>query len=225
MGHAYIAFIDPSDLHIWSLYSETIDSCLSGTPPEATSLGISSLQLTSDSGSEIDLAWSTAALLEPSDSETVEGFTAENLTSDQIQNEYTFSLTETEDGVAPSFSAKSLFQFPKQPDILEPTFNGSVQVDMNNLRIRWTTNSSGDAILIKAIVVDDDDSVIDTVTCAATDDGEFQVDGAQWTNWKAEKNIILQVGRFVEGSTEMPLSNAQFRVGGIYWTVTKGKTR
>ena len=64
-----------------------------------------------------------------------------------------------------------------------------------------------------------------TVTCAAADDGEFQIDSTYWSNWQADQAIILQLGRINEGSGTLPLSKAELRVGGIYWTVARGKTR
>ena len=100
-----------------------------------------------------------------------------------------------------------------------------MQVEVNNFRLRWTTNSTGNAILIKATLTDADDAFLDSVTCVANDDGEYQVDASHWTNWQADANLIVQLGRYVDGTETMPLSNAEFRVGGVYWTVSKGKTR
>ena len=102
-----------------------------------------------------------------------------------------------------------------------PDLHGNAEtVSRSGFTLEWTTDQTGDAILIVSLILSNDGStVLDYVVCVANDDGGFQINDTLWTNWLTNQWVAIYVGRVNEGKGTFPFNNAQTSVAAIYWNL------
>ncbi len=71
----------------------------------------------------------------------------------------------------------------------------------------------------------DQSVLIETVRCAAYNDGSFTVPSSAWATWSGNQLVMVVAGVLAEGSETIPWDNSDSRVVGGYWTIGGFATR
>jgi hypothetical protein len=65
-------------------------------------------------------------------------------------------------------------------------------------------------------------TIIDQVTCALNDDGNYNVSGSVFSGWNVGGQVTIVLGRARTGSGVLPHNNAGSSLVGVQWMIGAG---
>lgn len=216
-GFAQMFFAEPNSAPPWRVYySGSKDSCKSEYEFAGElliyDLGASSLKLELPTGATMSLppdpdnAWLYATELSPA----------------QFKQNGTYGLEEVIADGFPPVTNPALVVTPASFSVTQPAVSGSTPPTITkSLALQWQTSGAGDYVLV-ILNRYSGSSVVETVTCVATDDGAFQVPSSAWTGWSSGSQMDVLVGRAKEATGTFQHNDATSGVLGVYWVYGAG---
>ncbi len=205
---------EPSPFEWWELYSNNMNNCNldyspTNVPPVYTGNGTSTI--TSAASGDISLTWNNA-------NGRWQTATASPLTSRDYFTNNGYDLEMPAMADFPALTVNGAFRTPSSFSVSSPAIgNANVPyVSRSNLNLSWSTPNPGDYILISLQLYNAaGTTLLETVSCAASDDGSFPVPNI-WSQWSAGDLLIVSVSRVKTGTGAIDYNNATSGLSGLY---------
>ncbi len=205
----------PQDTHYWSYFAPTLDSCASDyfeieTEGSLDLGGGAGALLAAPSGTSISPTW---------EAENTRFVAALDSSDFELEAEWDLTLSGLWD--LPDFTITDMVETPPAFSLTSPVLDGGSPASLSpdGLQLRWTA-AGADQVLVYIAHLDGSGATLrETVTCAAQDDGAFDVPADVWSGWLAGDVLWVFVGQLKQTGVTVPLSNGESRVAGIHWQV------
>ena len=224
-GTAWLMLTVPVDFHIWQYWSSSLDSCTSEYV--YTGEDVYFYEMTNPSFLELTSGSSTIRM-----NNGFKGyngyFVNENLTSGDFRQNSTYDLEEVISDEMPVFEIPNGVPTPLAPSFTSPAIHGTSlpAVSSSQVTFVWTGADGADWLGLQLYRYNSDQSVLlETLSCAAYNDGSFSVPSAAWSSWGANQLVLVVAGALAESTAVLPWDNSDFRVVGEYYTVGGFSTR
>lgn len=215
LAGAAMVFLEPAAIRYQDVWSAGMNQCAVDYNPvlNASSIntGLGSVTITSGSSS-VNLGPSVDLLdyfeATPNASTWAEGGTW-TLESDPSSDNW------------PGFELPSLATFPSKPTVTLPAMNsGTIPTGVRNTVFSWSTDGgTGDYVVMwLARSEDGGANIAEVMTCVATDDGSFTLDGTMWSGWDTLDGVVLaQVGRVNISGNRLPHNDSDNEIAAVSW--------
>jgi hypothetical protein len=237
-GDAFLFFTQPTTESYRTLfYSPSLDTCVSnyaGASADAIDLGVTDVKLTIPTGGTLTLVQDTTSTwLYALDDTNADGY-RDDLRANQYSQNGTYGLRPISASGFPSFILDDLAVTPSGSfQVTSPAIGGStVPTFGSNIHFTWTgaTNQTGQTPGVYMVAAlqrlnPAGDRVVEAVTCAFHDTGDFTVPGSTWSAYPSGVQITVLVGRISETGGTLPYNDADSGVVGSYWVIGAGYTQ
>jgi hypothetical protein len=218
-GSAWMMVTVPVDFHMWQFWNGSLDACT--TEYSYSGTDIFYYEMTTPSYVEFSSGSASVRLNNGFDGS--DGyFVNENLVQGDFRQNTTYDLLEvTSDGV-PTFSAPNSVPTPLAPTFTSPAITGASlpTLSQNQVSFTWAGGDGADWMVFDLYRYNSDQSVLlETLSCAAFNDGSFTVPSSAWSSWAGNQLVLVAAGAIAEGNENIPWDNSDFRVVGSYWTI------
>lgn len=120
----------------------------------------------------------------------------------------------------PGFELNNIATFPSAPTITSPAMNsGTIPTATRNTTFSWSSTGSADYVVMWLARSEDAGATIaEVMTCVATDDGSFTLDGTMWSGWDTLDGVVLaQIGRVTVSGNRLPHNDADNGLAAVSW--------
>lgn len=206
---ALLYFLEtPNSLDFYRYFAPNLEDCSSnytasftifqGSAPSATLTG---------SGGNITLTWDTAG----------DSWVADAIGAQKFYTSDTYDLALPAFGDYPAASINNVLETPSAFSITSPNVNGASipTVSKTAFTINWSGGARADEMVISISVIGGGNS-LETVTCAANDDGSFTIPSNVWTYWASADYFIVALSRVNYGTGTVPYTNGGSAMVGMY---------
>jgi len=114
------------------------------------------------------------------------------------------------------------------PSFTSPQIEGTSlpTISQNQVTFQWTGGTGADWMVFELYRYNSDQSVLlETLRCAAYNDGNFSVPSSAWSSWSGNQLVLVAAGALAEGTATIPWDNSGFRLVGSFWTIGGFVTR
>lgn len=212
-GSAWIVPVEPTAEEPWWLYAPSLDSCMLDFATTADvytrDLGVDSVFLDGGGGTlsvPWDEGWGGYLLAWEGDG------------GGAWQASSSYDLATVSGGALPEFAISDLAQTPGTGMVVTaPAISGTNLPTINRSAAFTWSGASGSVILVQLGLADSSStSIIEWVTCVATNDGSFTVPDL-WTQWTTGRIIYIYIGDAVLPTGTVPLDGSSSGVMGVHW--------
>lgn len=218
-GDAGFAFIEPTNVHMWQLYSSAKDTCQSeyesGLSYDFYNPDASSVQLKASSATITLYDEDSSGYFEADDSDG-DGYS--DLSSSEYRASTNYALEDVSGGSDwPSFGVPAFVSTPGSFQVSNPRLDASAPpyISQNSFNIEWT--GSGGDYMLAVLYRFNGSSIVEVVTCVMNDDGAFKVPSSVWNGWTTGQQMTILVARATESSATLDHNNSNSGVVGEYW--------
>ena len=230
-GYAFFVPIIPTEFEWGLLYAAGVDDCVSDDPADSYkyqpslqfhNLGSGSRASIDAAGKTIDFTWDN----------TTGQFSNDNVLAGEFAAGATYDLTEFEPSdtdEVPSFTMTDLVRTPASFTVDVPNITGvDVPQVSRTMAIAWSGGAAADGVFITLRLMNPAGNAWqETITCAAQDDGEFNIPSDAFkTSWPSSpRQLDIQISRYKLASGTIPYDSSESAVIGQYTVYGAGYTK
>jgi hypothetical protein len=225
-GHSFMFFVVPTPAPGWQIwYTNTFDSCESehayaGPDVFTVELGAATLDLTvPTSGATMTLERNSEYPYYYAYPDSNGNSYADDMAAVEFQTNGAYGLQPIASTSFPPIQASSIAATPgSNLDVTLPNLDAAeVPRVSQNFTLQWN-GTPGDYILAYFLRYESG-AVVETVSCALEDDGNFSMPSSVWSDWHADEQVTFVIGRARVGTSVLSHNHATTGVTGVYWVV------
>jgi hypothetical protein len=224
-GVASMMLLLPMEFHMWEYWAPNLDTCASEYI--YTSNDIYYYEMTTPSYVDFTAGSSTVRLTNGYNG--LDGyFVDESLGSSDFRQNTTYDLEEVVSVEIPTFSIPNAVPTPLAPTFTSPDLHGEQlpALTASQVNFSWSGADGADWMVFQFLRYNSDQTeLLETLSCAAINDGSFSVPSTAWSGWSGNQLVLVVAGAMAEGSETLPWDNSDFRVVGNHFTVGAFSTR